>query len=78
MLSTSLHVTCRSNVERLQGQLQTSESSNTHLKEKVETMEEELREANLEREGLRSLNERSSAELRKALEVSMGYVLICV
>ena len=78
MLSPSLHVTCRSNVERLQGQLQTSESSNTQLKEKVETMEEELREANLEREGLRSLNERSSAELRKALEVSMGYVLICV
>ena len=34
-------------------------------------MEEELREANLERDGLRSLNERSSAELRRALEVCM-------
>lgn len=33
-------------------------------------MVEELREANLEREGLRSLNERSSAELKKALDVS--------
>ena len=59
----------RSNVERLQGQLQSSETSNTQLKEKMGTMEEELREANLEREGLRSLNERSSAELKRALEV---------
>ena len=40
-------------------------------------MEEELREANLERDGLRSLNERSSAELRRALEVTMG-VCTCV
>ena len=65
-------------MERLQGQLQTSESSNTQLKEKVETMEEELREANLEREGLRSLNERSSAELRRALEVRITCVCVCV
>lgn len=44
-------------------------------------MEEELREANLERDGLRSLNERSSAELRRALEVRMGVctrTCICV
>ena len=64
-------------MERLQGQLQTSESSNSQLKERVDTMEEELREANLERDGLRSLNERSSAELRRALEVTMG-VCTCV
>ena len=56
-------------MERLQSQLKTSESSNTQLKEKVDSMEEELREANLERDGLRSLNERSSVELRRALEV---------
>ena len=72
-----LYITCRSNVERLQGQLQTSESSNSQLKERVDTMEEELREANLERDGLRSLNERSSAELRRALEVTMG-VCTCI
>ena len=82
-LSHKLCFTCRSNVERLQGQLQTSESSNSHLKERVDTMEEELREATLERDGLRSLNERSSAELRRALEVRMGactymYMYLCV
>ena len=82
-LSHELCFTCRSNVERLQGQLQTSESSNSHLKERVDTMEEELREATLERDGLRSLNERSSAELRRALEVRMGactymYMYLCV
>ena len=73
----SVCIACRSNVERLQGQLQTSESSNSQLKERVDTMEEELREANLERDGLRSLNERSSAELRRALEVRMD-VCTCI
>ena len=62
-------------MERLQSQLHSSESSNSELKEKADSMEEELKEANLEREGLRSLNERSSAELKRALEVC---VCVCV
>ena len=41
-------------------------------------MEEELREANLERDGLRSLNERLSAELKRALEVRAARMHLCM
>ena len=60
---------CRNTVEQQGGRLKVLEVENTGLKDQVKLMNESLSVITLEREELRTMNERSSAELRKALEV---------
>lgn len=55
-------------VDRQGSRLATLESENTSLREQVALMNESLSVITLEREGLRTMNEHSSAQLRKALE----------
>ena len=56
-------------MERLQTKLQSAETENKRLTEKVTTLELSLGSATSEREDLRSMNEKSSADLKKALGV---------
>ena len=57
-------------MERLQTKLQSAETENKGLTEKVTTLELSLGSATSEREDLRTMNDKSSADLKKALEVS--------
>ena len=56
-------------MERLQSKLSSAESANSSLQEKVREGEDEVVRLKKERDDLREMTERSSAELRKALEV---------
>ena len=59
-------------METLQGKLVLVEKENTEYRDKVKSFEDNLTELSLERDSLRTMNERSSADLRRALEVSGG------
>lgn len=50
--------------------MKTLEADNSSLRDQVVLMNESLSVINTEREELRTINEQSSAQLRKALEVS--------
>ena len=56
-------------MERLQSKLQTVETTNSALKETVFSLEDQLRDISRERDELRTMNEKSSEELRRTLEV---------
>ena len=58
----------QSNVEQLQTRTKTLERDNSALTETVSSLQDQLAVLGQEREELRSMNEKSSAELRKALE----------
>ena len=58
-------------MEKLQSKLSSAESANSTLQEKVREGEEETARLRKERDDLRDMAERSSAELRKALEVCL-------
>ena len=60
----------RTQVERLQSKLQSEESTTSALSATVMGLETQLRQLSHERDELRSMNENSSAQLRRALEVS--------
>ena len=66
----------RAQVERLQSKLQSFESMNEALSATVMSLEAQLREMGHERDELRSMNESSSAQLRRALEVH-GHAFTC-
>ena len=59
----------RTSVEKLQSKLSSTEASNSTLQERLREEEEEAGKLRHERDELREMTERSSAELRKALEV---------
>ena len=59
----------RTSVEKLQSKLSSTEASNSTLQERMTEEEEEAGKLRHERDELREMTERSSAELRKALEV---------
>ena len=56
-------------MERQGSRLKTLETENTSLRDQVALMNESMSVITSEREELRSMNEKSSADLRKALEV---------
>ena len=56
-------------MEKLQSKLSSAEASNSTLQERMREEEEEVGKLRQERDDLREMTERSSAELRKALEV---------
>ena len=56
------------NVEQLQAKTKTVEKDNSALKDTVTSLQDQLTILSQDREELRSMNEKSSAELRKALE----------
>ena len=56
-------------MERLQSKLTASESENAELKGQVTSREEEIDRLSQQRDQLRELSEKSSTELRTALEV---------
>ena len=56
-------------MEKLQSRVGMAESSAVSLREQVREGEEEVERLRQERDELRDMTERSSAELRKALEV---------
>ena len=59
-------------MEKLQSRVSVAESSVRELEERVREEEEEARRLRQDRDELREMNEKSSAELRKALEVERG------
>ena len=59
----------RNTLDRQGSRLKVLETENSSLKDQVTLMNESLSIISLEREGLRAMNEKSSADLRKALEV---------
>ena len=61
-------------MERLQSKLTATESENSELKGQVTSREEEIGRLSQERDELRELSERSSTELRTALEVPCVHV----
>ena len=56
-------------MEKLQTKLSSAESAISSLEERVREEEEEVSKLRQERSELRDMTEKSSAELRKALEV---------
>lgn len=58
--------------------LHTLETENSALRDTVGSLEEQMTTLGHEKEELRSMNERSSAELRKALEVGQSAVIVLV
>ena len=67
MLLFLLHF--RSSVESLQFKLSAAESNLSSLRGRVSDQEEEVEQLKRERDELRDMAEKSSAELRRALEV---------
>ena len=57
-------------MEQQGGRLKILESENRSLSDQVEMMNKSLSAISLDKEELRNMNEQSSAELKKALEVS--------
>ena len=64
----------RSTVEQQGSRLKVLEKDNVGLRDQVDLMNKSLSTISLEREELRDMNQKSSAELRKALEVR-GHLL---
>lgn len=67
----------RSSVDRLQTKLQSVERENKELSQKVTSLQLSLGSATSQSEDLKTMNERSSSELKKALEVVSLTHLTC-
>ena len=65
-------------MEKLQAKLSSAESANSSLTEKVSEQGAELSRLHQERDELREMTERSSAELRRALEVQCTCLSVCL